>query len=77
MTPQQIIPSRLDEGSVGELVAAAAADAAVDYEPGEEEFFWPSAPQRRGSNLSWFLENAASEQGADDSHGQCDTQPVT
>lgn len=66
VTAQQIIPfANLDGGDeMGEEVAPAA-DAAVEYEPGEEEVLSDLLPRNVAVQIyRGLLENAASEQGA-------------
>jgi len=66
VTPLQIIPFASMEGDeAGSDTEASGADAAVDYEPGEEEVLSDLLPRNVAVQIyRGLMENAASEQGA-------------
>jgi F-type H+-transporting ATPase subunit gamma len=64
-TALQLIPAKVPEVAAGALTATSGAQAAVEYEPGEEEILADLLPRNISTQIfRGLLENAASEQGA-------------
>ena len=64
-TALQLIPAKLPEALGAEATRGAGAQAAVDYEPNEEEILADLLPRNVSTQIfRALLENAASEQGA-------------
>jgi len=64
-TALQLIPAKVPEAATSESARPSGAQAAVEYEPGEEEILADLLPRNISTQIfRALLENAASEQGA-------------
>ena len=64
-TALQLIPAKVKDVPAGEPASGAGAQAAIEYEPGEEEILADLLPRNISTQIfRGLLENSASEQGA-------------